>query len=530
MPIRVILADDEPIIIKGLRKLIDWEAMGMEIVGQAYDGQELLSVIDSECPDIVVSDISMPLLTGIDIIKEVNSRQLSVKVIFISAYQEFSYARDAVAFGAVDYLVKPVSKQQLERVLAKAVTLIGEENEDEQRKNQLQRFEREKRAEEMQDRLARLTDGTISPNADALGQLGTQLQGPLFTIGIIELDRMGNESDRWPGQQKKLIAFAIENILKEIIASTGKGHVFVKNNAHVVVLEHDHPDEPIRLAQEIKEKIGSFLKLKASVGLSMPNPDRLKLGQIYDQAERALRMKYFAGLNQVIPYTISTTKPSIESQLYGFQIEVIRGVTNQVWQDARSGLDRLLSAIRSATLGNASLAVATCFSSILFIVQEIKKSGVQLPDWGFDIHGLQSMLEEYETYEEMERGIHRILEELYHRIDDKGGNKEKLLLTKIKQYIEEHYSEEITLESVASIAFMNPYYFSSFFKKHTNHNFKQYVTDIRMNHAVRMLAQTDLMVYEIAEKVGYNNARHFSDMFKKQYGKLPNEYKQSLKK
>lgn len=89
--------------------------------------------------------------------------------------------------------------------------------------------------------------------------------------------------------------------------------------------------------------------------------------------------------------------------------------------------------------------------------------------------------------------------------------------------------DEISLEAVAAIAFMNPYYFSSFFKKQMKQNFKQYVTDLRMNHAISLLKTTDLMVYEIAEKVGYKNARHFSDMFKKYTGKLPQEYKNSLR-
>ncbi len=110
-----------------------------------------------------------------------------------------------------------------------------------------------------------------------------------------------------------------------------------------------------------------------------------------------------------------------------------------------------------------------------------------------------------------------------------GGGKEAQQMKFVKEYIEQHYSENITLESIASIVFMNPYYFSSFFKKHTNENFKQYVTDIRMKQAVKLLLQTDLMVYEIAEQVGYNNARQFSDMFKKSYGKLPQEYKSQIR-
>lgn len=128
MKVSVVLADDEPLILKGLTKLIPWDSLHMEIAGYAYDGKELLEAIHTLKPDIVISDISMPHLSGIDIIKEVKRLQLPVKIIFISAYQEFSYARDTVAFGAVDYLVKPVKKAELEQVVAKAVSQIWSES------------------------------------------------------------------------------------------------------------------------------------------------------------------------------------------------------------------------------------------------------------------------------------------------------------------------------------------------------------------------------------------------------------------
>lgn len=107
-------------------------------------------------------------------------------------------------------------------------------------------------------------------------------------------------------------------------------------------------------------------------------------------------------------------------------------------------------------------------------------------------------------------------------------NKELMQLVQVKSYIEEHYAQSITLESMAAIVYMNSYYFSSFFKKHTGENFKQYLTEVRIKHGLRLLMQSDLMVYEIADRVGYNNARQFSDMFKKRFGKLPLEYKQSI--
>jgi len=530
MTIRVVLADDEPLIVKGLHKLIPWEQMDLDIVAQAYDGQELLEMIDQHHPDIVISDISMPHLTGIDIIKEVNRRHLAVKVIFISAYQEFIYAKDAVAYGAVDYLVKPIKKEELESVLSRTVSLIMTENEQAQRKGKLQFLERKNRDEEMRDWLILLTDGALSPQSEALLAIKERLAGPYYSIGIIQVDQLNQETERWPVQEKKLVHFAIENIVNEMISEYGRGYVFIENHRQIFVIDHERREQAQRLAEDIHDKINVYLKLKVSIGISEPVPEIEKLSEAYLQADHALQLIYFMGLNRVIPYRVERPKQELEIELYSLQSEVIRTMTSHAWNDARAALQLLLSTIEAATRGNRTLAVTTCFSSVLYMIQEIKKSGVALSDWGFDIHNLQSQLGQYDTFAAMGQGIYHILEELYDRIDDQAGNKEKLLMARIKKYIEEHFAEEITLDSVASLAFMNPYYFSSFFKKHTEQNFKQYVTEVRMNQAIRLLTQTDMMVYEIADQVGYNNARHFSDMFKKLYGKLPQEYRQIAKK
>jgi two-component system response regulator YesN len=529
MAIRVIIADDEPIIIKGLRKLIDWDRLGMEIVGQAYDGLALLEAIETHKPDIVISDISMPHLTGIDIIKEINSRSLPVKVIFISAYQEFSYAKDAVVYGAVDYLVKPIVKSELENVLSKTAALIGQKDEEERRKDKLQLIERRSRNDEIQEWIVRLTDRSLSNQSEAYQVVQARFPGPLHSIGIVEIDRVRDESDRWPAQETKLVHFALENVLTELISEYGEGQVFHKNNRYVFLVNHKRQEEPMKLANEIVGKMKAYLKLSISVGMGLPITDIGLLAESYNQAEQALQMKYFLGLNQVIKFEQMEQKQGFESEIYTLQSDVIRGLSSNAWGDALAALEELLVTIESATVGNVELSISTCFSSTLFMIQEIKNSGVKLSETGFDIHDLQKRLSEYNTYEEMKQGIIGIMEELHHRIDDKAGNKEKMLLSKIKQYMDEHYADEITLESVAAIAFMNPYYFSSFFKKHMKQNFKQYVTEARMEHAMRLLTQTDMMIYEIAEKVGYNNARHFSDMFKKNYGKLPQEVRQSQK-
>ena len=126
--IQAILADDEGIIVKGLKKLIDWERLGVEIVGEAGDGAEALELIQKKAPQLVVSDIAMPGLSGLEMLRQIGSQGMNTKVIFISGYQEFSYAQDAVRYGAVDYLLKPVEQEELERAVLKAIALIDEKD------------------------------------------------------------------------------------------------------------------------------------------------------------------------------------------------------------------------------------------------------------------------------------------------------------------------------------------------------------------------------------------------------------------
>ncbi|WP_028611728.1 response regulator [Paenibacillus harenae] len=528
--IRIILADDEPIIIKGLRKLIDWKAFGMEIAGQAYDGNELMQRIEELEPDIVISDISMPFRSGIDIIKEIKQRNLPVKVIFISAYQEFSYARDAVAYGAIDYLVKPVVKQQLENVLEKTLSVISLHHEEEKRKGKLQLLERKTRIEELQDALIQMTDGNLSPQAKVYREVEAQLRGPLYSVSIIEIERLREESDRWNEKEKKLIEFAIGNVLQETITDAGIGFAFMKRDHHVIAASHDKPEDSILLAEDVKSKIETFLKLKVSVAVSRTVDGMPKLAEAYREAENTLQTKFFVGLNRVLSYIPPAQDQAFNQELYEQQWSIIRHMTSKTWTEVNDQLSKWLEMIRKETYGNRSLAISTSFSSMVFIFQELVKAGIQLSKQVMNKGELQSLLASYESFEEMSGAITDLFRQMHEEIGTDTGNKDKIVLAKVKQHIDEHFAEEITLESMASMVYMNPYYFSSFFKKHTKQNYKQYVTEVRMSHAAQLLARTDLMVYEVAEKVGYNNARHFSDMFKKQYGQLPNDYRQESKK
>lgn len=125
---KAVIADDEGVILQGLKKLVDWTNMDVHLVGEARDGQQLKEVMEETDPDIVITDIMMPYRTGLDILRWCNETDMHAKFIFISGYQEFTYAKEALQSGAVDYLLKPVARKDLEDAVRKAIQKLEEQN------------------------------------------------------------------------------------------------------------------------------------------------------------------------------------------------------------------------------------------------------------------------------------------------------------------------------------------------------------------------------------------------------------------
>ncbi|AIQ24538.1 MULTISPECIES: response regulator [unclassified Paenibacillus] len=528
--IRVLLADDEPVILRGLKKLISWENLGLSIVGEANDGLELKQQIEEHNPDLIISDISMPGYTGIDIIREIHEAGRSVKVIFISAYQEFTYARQALQYGALDYLVKPVNKNQLEQVVSKAVSLIRQETEGERNKEKLNHYEQRNHRLTIEELLDKLTDGNKG-TADTLQDMGIIALSRYVSICIVETDESSGQPSRWEERERKLIDFALSNIIKETVEQRENSYMFRKGERFCILLQHEHAEEPERLAEDLHGKINNFLKLKVSIGVGNTVDGMDEADNSYCNALKALHCKYFAGLNRVLSYRKNPfeNESLIITPLHEIQSTLSIALKSQNKEQITYESSRLLQMIRIMADGNRNQAVSTVYNAILQLEQELMQFGVEAGPSVQDTSPMLQRMASLTTFQEVEEEFRLILGKMSEQISSRMGNKELKLLSQVKAYIDEHYPENITLESIAGMMFMNSYYFSSFFKKHTGQNFKNYVTEVRMNHALRLLLQSDMMVYEIADSVGYNNARHFSDMFKKKYGKLPQEYKQSFK-
>lgn len=529
--LNAVLADDEPIIIRGLKKLIPWEKLGIRIIGEAWTGKGLLELIERHAPDLVVTDISMPDGNGIDVIRELQRRGLRTKVIFISAYQEFSYAKDALAYGAVEYLVKPVDQAMLADAVMKAVTQLQEENEEEFSRSKLALYERKDKSTQLEELFDRLTEGHIrSEEAERrLSLLDARFNSELYTVMALSLDRpQKGDGERWGEHEKRLVLFAVSNVVDEIIRQLADGLILRKADSLCMIVNHTCAQERrmLPLAEEMVQKVSFYLKTGASIGIGRPVGTIGGLKESYASAVSALKANYFFDGQKVIDWSVVTASDqAAAADPLDWGHAVFQALLTKDEAKLEEQLELLLDHAAALSQGRKEAAVTACYGILQELLKKLGEIGVVPKEAEHERKEWLQQMQAFTPYTKLRAFVTAKINSMQEQLMAASAGKEGQQLQAVKQYIEEHYGENITLDSIASMVFMNPYYFSSFFKKHTQQNFKQYVTEVRMKQAVKLLLQTDLMVYEIAEKVGYNNTRQFSDMFKKHFGKLPHEYK-----
>lgn len=523
--INAILADDEPIIIKGLKKLIPWADLGINIVGEAWTGRGLLELIEKEKPQLVITDISMPDGTGIDVLKEIEKRQLRTKVIFISAYQEFSYAKDAVSFGALGYLVKPVEKEMLLCVIERAVFELQEESKKQTFKSQLAVYEQKDKKTQLEDVFERLIDGDILQEEAyrKIDDLDAGYYHEMYSV-LILMPELPMHDVRWKEHENRLLLFAITNMANELIHREVKGLIIRRSDKLVVFVNHPHEYNISSLVNELIVSVKSHLKVQLAIGIGNVSLTLSELKYSYQTSEAAIENCIFAGEGSPVYWSENTdTLSNIDQEIHEIKHLILQSILAQEHQKLEEQQNTFFKLSLASTHGNKDRTIMIYYTSLLDWSEALRDLGVtdiwrNQQDW-------LEMFRSFRRYEEMKQYLRLQTDEMIRLIHPEVKGREAEQFQKVKEYIESHYMMNITLESCASIIFMNPYYFSSCFKKHTNMNFKQYLTEVRMKHALKLLLQTDLMVYEIAEQAGYSNPRQFSSMFKKQYGKLPQDFR-----
>lgn len=521
---KAVIADDEAIIANGLKKLIDWKGLGVSIEADARNGEQLLEEIERVNPDLVITDIRMPRLTGLEVLHRVSRTNRKIKFIFISGYEDFSYAKDAMKNGAVDYLLKPVNRRELEEAVRRAIT--GRENQE-----KLEFFS------EKEESCCMIRGGAGQIDNEQILSMLRERKISLkdsFAVGVCVGLRpdIARSLERQSFQKYNLLRFSVFNRLEHLVEQTGRGLVIRADQDALYlmgVFERGRERTFIKeLVEPMIRRVEREYQVELCVGIGMIADQSSMLRTTYSASKFAFNMYFFVEKQRINiahvhrNYTVSDEDYRECAKQALFTIAA-KG------PDALEKISDVLDTIGELHYGNRYAVGSKLlhFSEDLF--SKLADSHLLLEDPHALQNQLQELIESRCTLRELKTAVREFYTALLNRIYKSSRTRDKLLMEEVKDYIRDHYTEELTVREMAGIACVSQNYFSALFKSETGETFKTYVTTMRMQEALRLLRETDDKMYVISEKVGYSSFRRFSNVFKETYQVSPTEYRKRLR-
>jgi len=531
----LVLVEDEQIIRTGIATGVDWAVLGIGPVTEAEDGEQALALIERTRPDIIITDIRIPFIDGLELIERVKARMSDVSVVVISGYDDFRYAQRALKLGVQDYLLKPVDPEELtgvlrricaERELSKlAARELAALRETE---GLSRRLIQERLLRDILDNRLTRVEGLAGP-----ARVMFPLSGSRFAVLIAQLDDHRLLVARMGSSESRELELAFAEILRNASErEPGLFHLEDGDANHLVCASAETDDalrqKIDRLAARIRQSAARVSGVTVSIGIGgiHEGPEGLRLS--FEEATKAIAYTSIAGKDRVIAYE-AVPKPAATGPLSVFsESELIWAVKLSDEEGIRANIELLLRDLLRAgdrIVPYLHLYVSSIFTSCLGIIME---EGGSVEDAVPDPVATWNGMLAHQTAAEVLDALREQLLEIARYLEaDRTGSLHHAV-EKAKKYIARHYSRcELSLEEVARSVCLSASYFSSIFSKNEGVSFIDYLSRTRLERAKEMLVRTAYKTYEIADMVGYPNATYFSSLFKRYAGLPPTEYRKS---
>lgn len=566
-PLKVIIVDDEYLIRNLLRMRIDWQQQGMQIIGEASNAAEALEQIELLHPDIVFTDIYMPKMDGIELSGLILERYPSIKIVVVTGHNEFEYARQSVKLGIFDFILKPIRASELLEVTSKLRAAIEQERARE--------YELTKLREEMKRSLPYLKERFVNQwlqgvlHEEELREqvrfFGISIPSSTLNsqVAVIEIEVSAPVQQREPEQCDTRETHKIQPPLESHAPGQSDGqlnpHPYVTEEIHILLrmegLKHIQayyqqdlykiivmdthnrivilaiaPDANLAAQMEhLQEKLQQLLtaegiEVHVTVGMGKMHSGWEEVSTAYREACRALEYQAFVGKNQVIYFEDLVIDGQETSQLYRSDAGQLQQLQFCVSVGAEEEAVSKLEHILSGPFSN----VAQFRMAAMDVITECQRAAMEQQLEGEQVFNKEAvaMMLMAEHLPELKIMLEQHVRTIIGVIQAKRQAKEGNLIDQIKVYLEEQMGNaEVGLSSTAAAFYVSPGHLGRLMKKETGQTFVEYLTQLRMKKAESLLKQTDLKGYEIGERVGIPDPHYFSVLFKKQFGRSMNEYR-----
>lgn len=517
----VLLVDDEELVLEGMKRFIPWSELSMEVKGCVNNALSACEILDQQDIDILVSDINMPYMSGLELARIALQRKPKIRIIFVSGFQEFSYVQQALLLKAYSYVLKPMKDSELIASLMKVKRDLDEE---------LKYREVEEAYQDMipiakSDMLLRLFEGEGTTNHEFMTKLMKthelhRLKWPVC-VAVMELELLSRLDDSAPYRLEGSRIF-----LKQLHEAANRGGIVpyckLTPQRIALLLEADGIEDKIR---QLLDSAQRRLSVTVTTGLGAPANALEQLYESYSQAVQAVEGKMFLGKGGIIKFEEVSVKPGmLDFRMLDTHMSILMKAIKDY--ELVQIYDELEHLFRSAISLRSKVTVHNLTSYMIWkldqYLNKMNEDFFELLD--IDIRRLDILLK-LETINDIHRWLLYRVFEISEKLHQKKSTIDNQFIRNVVKTIKERMSENITVKDVAQQFSFSASYFGFLIKEKSGHTFNELLVQLRMERACELLKMPGIKIQEISDQLGYRYLSYFSRQFKEKFGMTPLEYR-----
>ncbi len=524
---KLLIIDDEPLILAGIRSMLDYDALGLEVCGVANNGKAGLDIIETEDPDIVITDIKMPVMTGIDLLKFVREKKGPMRPAFIilTSYEDFSLAKETISYNIIDYLVKlELTPDILKKSINKALSMlesVAPDPEAENKPNDLK---------VLKDKFFIRLLHNLFDSEDQMNILQKDLSIDLDYDGFqcIYFEMKNEKFESMPVEKQVHMYSNSYNMICELIAKYVKIYPLTLDRRHGVILllidEKNHDSLIINdILNNINETLINYYGTGIVCGIGNYTEKQFGISDSYTNARKAFTAvrngevsadyeDFLSGDDSHAVFNINLFKDDLVRAYSEYNPEILKEITDDLSALFAEHKEQYVQALDGAC-------------NVLFLGLSLMPDGediisniyANVPD------GYRSIYRQKNT-DEIISWLTHYTESLSAVFEARKKEHRNHIVSNVKKYIDANLTEKLSLNEVSALYGISPNYLSSLFKKYSDIGYTEYITKKKIEKAKKLMEEGNLKVYEIADMLGFESSFYFSKVFKKIEGVSPSEY------
>lgn len=539
---RLLIADDDMTARIHLRTLLDWNSLNFELVEDAVDGRDTLKKVDRHNPDIIILDMSMPVMDGLDVIKRLKEQDFRGKIIVLSCHDDFERVKEALKMGAIDYVLKHLLKpNSLIDSLNRAVELLEKEIRDGVERKKLKLISKQSITILKDSLIKSLINGGIQDKneiKDRLARLDIEKEFTRFAVIVIEVDEMHKLKEKYSQGHLNTMMNSVQRIIEET-ACIGNNCICgcIEEGRYCIIMDFDNTrsymiinNNMYEICSKILTNVNNFLNICVSAGISKIFNDLSSIKDCFTQAHLALDGKLYMGINKIIHFSDMENYNCMPEDIFNdYEYKIYEAVsTNSPMM--KKCIEDIFTDIKAKNIktefirlmGLELMQMASRMAKDFNISYNDVFNCEYLP-----YHNIMNM----ETIDEIKQWFMDICSNITSKLNNRrtGIKGIRPEIMKALDYIYKKHMKNITLQEIADYTSLSRTYFSFLFKQEMGESFVDYLNKYRIEKARRLLDSSDKKIFEVGFACGFDSYRHFTKKFKEITGLSPGEYKCSLK-